>query len=525
MNETQNIANFSSNSSSQSPPADDAGSLNSDDATWILTSAFIIFTMQSGFGLVESGLVSKKNEVNIMVKNAIDVIYGGLSYWLYGFAFSFGLEKGTNGFCGIGYFATDVEAEEGDVFALYFFQMSFATTATTIVSGAMAERTHLHAYTIFSFTNTISYVFPAHWIWGEKGFLKEMGVIDYAGCAGVHLVGGVAGLVAAMMLGPRQGTYNKSIKKSQPGSLTNVMLGTFMLWWGWLGFNCGSTFGISGAKWLLASRSAVVTLNGSIGGGLLGVIYSFVYRKRKLDVAVFITGILGGLVGITAICAMCRPWEAFLIGFIGGLTACGSCDIIDRFKIDDPVGCIGTHGVAGIWGMIAVGLWVEEEPLEGLSPVRGLFKGGSAKLLGVEILACLVITAWSAFTTWLQLFLIGKILPLRLTFEQEMIGADKLEHGIDCEDSEDELADFRDPGLEGEDGLDSDRELRNKIHGVAQRNAEGHSFTSNAEMEEILSLQNLPGCVNYGFERKNSSESLRNRKLKNEVGVQVDLGD
>ena len=128
-----------------------------------------------------------------MVKNVIDVVYGGLSYWLYGFAFSFGVGPGTNAFCGIGYFATDVDAEQGNVYAEYFFQMSFATTATTIVSGAMAERTNLEAYTIFSFTNTISYCFPAHWVWGQYGFLGELGVIDIAGCSAVHLVGGVSG--------------------------------------------------------------------------------------------------------------------------------------------------------------------------------------------------------------------------------------------------------------------------------------------------------------------------------------------
>ncbi|KAL9969959.1 hypothetical protein ACROYT_G022252 [Oculina patagonica] len=512
MNFTQNVSNAVNVNGTSSEPVQ----LNSDDATWILTSAFIIFTMQSGFGLVESGLVSQKNEVNIMVKNAVDVIYGGLSYWLYGFAFSFGTDEGTNGFSGIGYFAMDVEAEQGDVFALYFFQMSFATTATTIVSGAMAERTHLNAYTIYSFTNTISYCFPAHWLWGEKGFLKELGVIDVAGCAGVHLVGGVAGLVAAIMLGPRLGRYDKSVKKGKPGSLTNVMLGTFMLWWGWLGFNCGSTFGISGAKWLLASRSAVVTLNGSIGGGILGVIYSFLFRKRKLDVAIFITAILGGLVGITAICAVCRPWEAFIIGFIGGLVACGSCDIIDRFKIDDPAGCIGTHAMAGIWGMIAVGLFVEEEPLEGFSQVRGLFKGGSVKLLGVQILACVVIAAWSGVTTWLQLFLINKILPLRLSYDQEMMGADKLEHGIDCNDSEDNSSDLEDNVLQAEeDGTDSYR-------GYITSDAPVHGYS--AEMEHILSIQNLPGCVNYGLE-PGETGSVTHRKIKSEVGIQVDLDD
>ena len=240
-----------------------------DDATWILTSAFIIFTMQSGFGLLEAGLVSKKNEVNIMVKNAIDIVFGGLSYWLFGFGLSFGVGPGSNPFCGVGYFLTDADDDEmGEVFAKYFFQLSFATTATTIVSGAMAERTSLKAYVLFSLLNTISYCFPAHWVWGRNGWLFELGAIDVAGCGPVHVVGGVSGLVSTLMLKPRLGKFTEDGKpnKMPMASLTNVLLGTFMLWWGWLGFNCGSTFGISGHKWKLASRSVkakrlVVTLN------------------------------------------------------------------------------------------------------------------------------------------------------------------------------------------------------------------------------------------------------------------------
>lgn len=228
--------------------------IGSDDATWILTSAFIIFTMQSGFGLLESGMVSRKNEVNIMVKNAVDVIYGGLSYWLFGFAFSFGMVGG-NGFCGFGNFLTDAdESQMGQVYSKYFFQLSFSTTATTIVSGAMAERTNLKAYTMYSFLNTLTYSLPAHWIWDGNGWLNQMGAVDIAGCGAVHLVGGVSGLVATLMLKPRIGRFDENAPQMKMASPTNVLLGTFMLWWGWLGFNCGSTFGISGMKWKLASR-------------------------------------------------------------------------------------------------------------------------------------------------------------------------------------------------------------------------------------------------------------------------------
>lgn len=245
--------NVTNNNSSSSLADEDH--IGSDDATWILTSAFIIFTMQSGFGLLESGMVSRKNEANIMVKNAVDVIYGGLSYWLFGFALSFGIEGRNNGFCGLGYFLTDANEDHmGGVFAKYFFQLSFSTTATTIVSGAMAERANLKAYTLFSFVNTITYCFPAHWIWDDEGWLRKLGAVDIAGGGAVHLVGGTSGLVATLMLKPRNRRFDSRTPPKQMASPTNVLLGTFMLWWGWLGFNCGSTFGISGAKWKLASR-------------------------------------------------------------------------------------------------------------------------------------------------------------------------------------------------------------------------------------------------------------------------------
>ncbi len=206
-----------------------------DDATWILTSAFIIFTMQSGFGLLESGSVSQKNEVNIMVKNAVDVLFGGLSYWMVGYGFSFGMEPGSNPFIGVGDFfvdASDTDEDLGHIFAHFFFHASFATTATTIVSGAMAERTRLEAYIVFSFVNTFIYVFPAHWMWAENGWLKQQGAVDIAGAGAVHLVGGVTGLVATLIMKPRAGRFRDGSTGSPPamGSPTNAIFGMFMLW-------------------------------------------------------------------------------------------------------------------------------------------------------------------------------------------------------------------------------------------------------------------------------------------------------
>ena len=235
------------------------GDIPPSDAVWVLTSAFIIFTMQSGFGLLESGMVSRKNETNIMVKNAVDVIYNALAYWMFGFAFSFGNSNYSNSFCGFGHFLLDTDelGEEGWLHVKYFFQLSFATTATTIVSGAIAERTNLKAYAVFAFTNTLTYCFPAHWVWDtQTGWLYKMGYVDVAGASTVHIVGGVSGLVATLMLKPRHQRFDKegNPRDMEISSPANVLLGTFVLWWGWLGFNCGSTFGLSGGKWKLAAR-------------------------------------------------------------------------------------------------------------------------------------------------------------------------------------------------------------------------------------------------------------------------------
>ncbi|KAI0232651.1 putative ammonium transporter 3 [Lamellibrachia satsuma] len=288
----------------------------------------------AGFGLLESGLVSKKDEVNIMMKNAIDVIVGGLSFWLFGYAFSFGDDVTfMGGFTGGNRFMLrNKNAEDsGNDYARFFFHSSFATTATTIVSGAMAERVKLPAYTLFSFLNTIIYCFPAHWIFSKDGWLRRLGMVDMAGGGPVHLLGGVTGLVATIMLTPRHGRFGNNAEQTRMACPTNALLGMFMLcngawralnkfskltqisnfamneeprlikqremlwhqakWWGWLGFNCGSTLGVSELRWKLAARSAVSTTNAATGGGLMALLLSLRNKEynKKLDTRVVIS--------------------------------------------------------------------------------------------------------------------------------------------------------------------------------------------------------------------------------------------
>ncbi|GMR37197.1 hypothetical protein PMAYCL1PPCAC_07392 [Pristionchus mayeri] len=259
-----------------------------DDGVWVITSSFTIFTMTSGFGLLESGRVSSKDEVNIMVKNVIDVIFGGLSYWMFGFGMTFG-DSYPNPFIGIGKFFFDPDEKFGYVqgwnYANFIFQMSFATTTSTIVSAGMAERIRLKAYIVISFMLSVVHSIPAHWVWSDQGFFYRLGVIDSAGCSVVHLVGGISGLVATLYLKPRQNRFGDK-GQQQLSNPTNAVLGTFMLWWGWLAFNTGSTYGVSKFKWRLAARSAVATLLSSAGGGMTIVLFSFLpqFTDRKIKV-------------------------------------------------------------------------------------------------------------------------------------------------------------------------------------------------------------------------------------------------
>ncbi|KAK8761838.1 hypothetical protein V5799_026891 [Amblyomma americanum] len=394
-----------------------------------------------------------------MVKNAVDVVFGGLGYWMFGYGFSFGQDRGTNQFIAFGKFFLDSDEKEmGVVFATYIFQgtqlspqhfnpsvkqqtvtmlclalrqLSFATTATTIVSGAMAERCNFVAYCIFSFLNTVVFCLPAGWVWGQHGFLNKLRVVDIAGCAPVHLVGGASSLVAAAMLKPRHGRYDRGTEPPPMGSPTNALVGMFMLWWGWLGFNCGSTFGVSGHKWKYAARSAIVTINSSVGGGITALIFSYAVNSRKFSVIKLINGILASLVAITAGCALYHPWEAVVVGSVGSLLANVGMPLLDWLRVDDPVGAIAVHGLSSVWGMLAVGLFVERDSLLRLSRGgAGVFRGGGFYLLGVQALAVLTISAWSCLSTYIILWGINRVVPIRMSLEEEQIGADFVEHGI-----------------------------------------------------------------------------------------------
>ncbi|KAI8441393.1 hypothetical protein MSG28_015008 [Choristoneura fumiferana] len=405
-----------------------------EDTNWILTSSFIIFTMQTGFGMLESGCVSIKNEANIMMKNLADISLGGLTYWIFGYGMSFGQGPYSNPFVGVGDFLVDPpvgDALMGPVFASFLFQLSFATTATTIVSGAMAERCNFKAYCLFSFLNTIVYCVPAGWVWGSHGFLNRLGAVDIAGSGPVHLIGGSSAFASALMLGPRLGRYAKGTAPLPLGNPVNAVMGTFVLWWGWLAFNSGSTYGVSGAKWQYAARAAVMTMMGSFGGGCFGLIYTMVKNKGKADVMELINSVLGALVSVTAGCFLYRSWEAILIGLIGAAIANITTPLFDKLRVDDPVGASSVHGACGFWGVLAVGLFADNPiPMDTTKGRSGLFKGGGWYLLGVQGLTGVCLMAWGSLVTMALLWLIDQVLPIRMDPYDELLGADLTEHRI-----------------------------------------------------------------------------------------------
>uniref|UniRef100_A0A1Y1KLR8 Ammonium transporter n=1 Tax=Photinus pyralis TaxID=7054 RepID=A0A1Y1KLR8_PHOPY len=408
--------------------------LNREDMTWVITSSFMIFTMQTGFGMLESGCVSVKNEVNIMMKNVVDIVLGGLTYWIFGFALSFGRSSLNNPFISFGDFCVDPDVEDpmkGAIYTAFLFQMSFATTATTIVSGAMAERCNFKAYCIFSLMNTLVYCVPAGWIWGTQGFLKQLGAVDIAGSGPVHLIGGTSAFASALMLGPRLGRYDNGIAPLPLGSPVNAVMGLFVLWWGWLAFNSGSTYGLSGSKYQYAARAAVMTMISSFGGGTVSLVYSLIRTKGKIEVIDIINGVLGSLVAITAGCFLYEGWAALIIGSVGALIACVSMPLIDMMGVDDPVGATSVHGLGGIWGVIAVGLFAQNPiPLDTTDGRSGLFEGGGWYLLGIQTLSVLCLTVWAFVVTIIMLWMINKIVTIRMELHMELIGADLTEHFV-----------------------------------------------------------------------------------------------
>jgi len=392
---------------------------------WILIASVLVFFMQAGFAMVEAGFTRAKNAGNIIMKNLMDFALGSIAFYYIGFAIMFGTSAG--GFLGTtGFFeplAMDLGVFESLSPATFLiFQTVFAATAATIVSGAMAERTKFIAYLIYSIViSLVIYPVVGHWAWGG-GWLYEIGFVDFAGSTVVHSVGGWAALIGAAILGPRTGKYGpKGQVNAIPGhNITLGALGIFILWFGWFGFNSGSGLAVSE----LIGHVAMTTNLSAASGATTALIYTWI-RYGKPDVSLTLNGALAGLVGITAGCAVSTMEGAIIIGIIVTIAMLIAIEAFDKkLRIDDPVGAISVHGVAGSIGSILVGLFANS------GDVVGLLYGGGFDLLLVQTIGVVSVAIWTFATCAILFFVLKKSVGLRVGLEEEIAGLDQSEHGM-----------------------------------------------------------------------------------------------
>ena len=397
------------------------------DVGWTLVAAALVFFMQAGFAMVETGFTRAKNAGNIIMKNLMDFCLGTPIFWLVGFGIMFGT---TSGFFGAFDFFADGVVGEGYDWTTLVFQTMFCATAATIVSGAMAERTKFSAYCIYSMAiSAVIYPVSGHWIWGG-GWLSEMGFHDFAGSTAVHFVGGLCALIGAAILGPRIGKYTKDGKaRAIPGhSLTLGALGCFILWFCWFGFNGGSTVALSGNGAEVASR-VFMTTNLAAAVATVTVMCITWIRYKKPDVSMTLNGSLAGLVAITAGCDVVTPMGSAIIGICAGFAVVFGIEFIDqKLKVDDPVGAVGVHCINGALGTVLVGLFAYYDGTE--VAANGLLYGGGAGLLVTQIMGVAAVAVWVGVTITIVFQIIKHTIGLRVSEAEEIMGLDKPEHGL-----------------------------------------------------------------------------------------------
>lgn len=411
------------------------------DTMWLLVAAFLVFFMQAGFALVEAGSTRSKNTVNILMKNLMDFCIAAIVFWVIGYGIAYGTSVG--GFLGSDKFflSPDVRVDGGDpsipAMAGWLFQVVFAGTAATIVSGAMAERTKFSSYLIYSFfISLIIYPVVVHWVWSGAGWLNDynaettgdFGFTDFAGSTIVHSVGGWVALLGAWMLGPRIGKYGPNGQvNSIPGhNMTFAALGVFILWLGWYGFNAGSQLFFKSQTDADAISLVAVTTTLAAAAGALGAMFMSWMKGRKPDLMFSLNGVLGGLVAITAGCAYVTPMSSIIIGLVGGVLVVLATGWMDSLKIDDPVGAVPVHLVNGVWGTLAVGIFASNP---GNTGTTGLLFGGGMNLLIAQAVGVLAIGAWSALTAFVMFYALKKTIGLRVSSAEEVEGLDIGEHG------------------------------------------------------------------------------------------------
>ncbi len=396
------------------------------DTVFVLLSAFLVFLMQAGFGMLEAGFIRAKNTSNILTKNFLDYCFASLGFFIFGYAIMFSEGNGLFGTSGFLMLGAESPADV-PLWAFWLFQAAFCGAAATIVAGGMAERMKFTAYLAYSFIIS-AFVYPVvgHWTWGG-GWLAGLDFFDFAGSTVVHLTGGATALVGAWILGPRLGRFNAdgTVNFIAGHSVPLATLGTFILWFGWFGFNAGSNLAVGDGEAI--SLIAINTNLAAAAGALVTTFISWIIWGKP-DLFFTMNGALAGLVSVTAPCAVVSPFAAIWIGVVGGFVVVFATTALTKIRIDDPCGAFPVHGACGFWGTLAVGLW-GREPL-GLAR-EGLFYGGGFEQLGIQALGSLATAAFIMVAMGLVFLTIKALFGLRVSRAEEIRGLDENEHGME----------------------------------------------------------------------------------------------
>lgn len=408
------------------------------DTVWVMLAAFLVFFMQAGFATLEMGFCRTKNAGHIAWKILVNLAISAIVFWAFGFAVAFGTGSGFAG--SSGWFLSVAPDSVNDVFdslayssvplsTKYLFQFAFAAVSLAIVWGALLERTKMVVYFVFAVAFA-GFIYPVvgHWIWGG-GWLFDLGMQDFAGSTVVHLVGATAALVGAVALGPRIGKFggDGSIKPIPGHSMPLAFLGIIILWLGWFGFNPGSTLGAMG----LSFADVALTTNLAAAAGVIGAMVMAWILMGKPDIGMTGNGAIAALVAITAPCAFVEPWAALVIGGVAGSLMVVMVLVIDRIRIDDPIGALSCHGISGIWGTLSAGLFASPRLVESLGVGKaGLFYGGGFGQLGVQALGIAAVFGFVLVASAAVFYGLKLLVGIRLSPEQELAGSDFAEHGM-----------------------------------------------------------------------------------------------
>lgn len=403
------------------------------NTVWIVIAAAMVLFMEGGFSLLEAGFVRTKNAVNVTMKIFVDLTVGAIAFWMVGFGVMYG--KDAFGFIGTSLFGNPEHIQlsiELPSAAFVLFQMGFALACISIISGAVAERMSFKAYIVTAaFISVIIYPLSGHWIWSSHGWLASLGMKDFAGSAAIHALGGFVAFAMAKLLGPRKGRFNSdgSANVFAPSNIPLASAGAFILWFGWFGFNAGSTLDASNAS--LATIAINTMLAGASGG--TAALFFTIKKFGKADPSMTINGVLSGLVAITAGCAFVSQWSAIIIGAVSGVIVILATLLLDKIKVDDPVGAVAVHGFNGVFGTIAVGLFDTKE---------GLFTTGDSSLLFVQLLGAATVVVWGLIGGVVIAKVCEKTVGFRASEREEEEGLDMSYHGIPAYNELERFADI-----------------------------------------------------------------------------------